>query len=57
MSSGLCGDELAGVDCCGCIVVKVEGTNTELKYKECGAVVGSRSAHCARSVSMTPDPV
>src|SRR5260370_36424542 len=30
----------AGVDCCGCIVAAVEGTNVELRCNECGAVVG-----------------
>jgi len=29
-----------GVDCCGCIVAVVEGTNVELRCNECGAVVG-----------------
>ena len=32
--------ELAGVDCCGCIVAAVEGDNVELRCNECGAVVG-----------------
>jgi DNA-directed RNA polymerase subunit RPC12/RpoP len=30
----------AGVDCCGCIVAAVDGTNVELRCNECGAVVG-----------------
>jgi hypothetical protein len=32
--------EDAGVDCCGCIVAKVDGRNVELQCNECGAVVG-----------------
>ena len=32
--------EAAGVDCCGCIVVKVHGKDAELTCNECGAVVG-----------------
>ena len=32
--------ELAGVECCGCIVAAVEGSNVELRCNECGAVVG-----------------
>ena len=31
---------VAGVDCCGCIIAAVEGTNVELRCNECGAVVG-----------------
>jgi hypothetical protein len=31
---------IAGVDCCGCIVVAVDGHNVELQCNECGAVVG-----------------
>jgi hypothetical protein len=30
----------AGVDCCGCIIAAVDGTNVELRCNECGAVVG-----------------
>jgi hypothetical protein len=33
-------ETIAGVDCCGCIVAAVEGTNVELRCNECGAVVG-----------------
>ncbi len=32
--------ESAGVECCGCIVVKVSGNDAELSCNECGAVVG-----------------
>jgi hypothetical protein len=32
--------ESAGVDCIGCIVVKVSGNDAELRCNECGAVVG-----------------
>jgi hypothetical protein len=32
--------ESTGVDCCGCIVVKVRGTDAELQCNECGVVVG-----------------
>ena len=32
--------EDAGVDCCGCIIAAVDGTNVELRCNECGAVVG-----------------
>jgi len=32
--------ESTGADCCGCIVVKVSGTDAELQCNECGAVVG-----------------
>jgi hypothetical protein len=31
---------VAGVDCSGCIIAAVEGTNVELRCNECGAVVG-----------------
>src|SRR5689334_21203171 len=30
----------AGVECCGCIITAVDGTNAELRGNECGAVVG-----------------
>ena len=32
--------ELAGVDCCGCIIAVVEEKNVELRCNECGAVMG-----------------
>jgi len=32
-------ETIAGVECCGCIVAEVEGTNVELRC-ECGSVVG-----------------
>jgi DNA-directed RNA polymerase subunit RPC12/RpoP len=32
--------ETAGVDCCGCIIAVVEGSNVELRCNECAAVVG-----------------
>jgi hypothetical protein len=31
--------ESAGVDCCGCLVVKVRGNDAELVCNECGPVV------------------
>jgi hypothetical protein len=31
---------IVGVDCCGCIVAALDGTNVELQCNECGAVVG-----------------
>src|SRR5260370_40798094 len=31
---------IAGVDCCGCIVAAVDGSNVVLQCNECGAVVG-----------------
>jgi hypothetical protein len=33
-------EHVTGVDCCGCIVAAVEGSNVELRCNECGAVVG-----------------
>ncbi len=33
-------EEITGVDCCGCIIAAVEGSNVELRCNECGAVVG-----------------
>jgi hypothetical protein len=33
-------ETVSAVDCCGCIVAAVEGTNVELRCNECGAVVG-----------------
>jgi hypothetical protein len=33
-------ETVTGVDCCGCIVAAVEGTNVELQCNECGAVMG-----------------
>jgi hypothetical protein len=32
--------ETGGVECCGCIIAAVDGTNVELRCNECGAVVG-----------------
>jgi hypothetical protein len=32
--------ETAGVECCGCIIAAVDGSNVELRCDECGAVVG-----------------
>jgi hypothetical protein len=32
--------EEAAVDCCGCIVADVDGSNVELRCNEFGAVVG-----------------
>src|SRR6185436_10924995 len=32
--------EIGGVECCGCIIAAVDGTNVELRCNECGAVVG-----------------
>jgi len=32
--------EHAGVDCCGCIVVRVTGKDAELVCNECSSVVG-----------------
>src|SRR6266849_7412295 len=31
---------VAGVDCCGCIIAAVDGSNVELRCNECEAVVG-----------------
>jgi len=48
--------ESTGVDCCGCIVVKVTGKNAELKCNECGAVVGVVQTDILRDlVAMIPD--
>jgi hypothetical protein len=33
-------ESVPGVECCGCIIATVEGTNVELRCNECGAVVG-----------------
>jgi hypothetical protein len=33
-------ETVTGVECGGCIVAAVEGTNVELRCNECGAVVG-----------------
>jgi hypothetical protein len=33
-------ESVAGVDCCGCIIAAVEGSNVDLRCNECGAVVG-----------------
>src|SRR4029453_3101036 len=32
--------DTAGVECCGCIIAAVDGTNVELRCNECGAGVG-----------------
>jgi hypothetical protein len=46
LSEGLTGrmpivaHEDTAVDCCGCIVARVDGANVELQCNECGAVVG-----------------
>jgi hypothetical protein len=32
--------EIAGVECCGCIIAEVDGGTAELRCNECGAVVG-----------------
>ena len=29
--------ESAGVDCCGCMIAAVEGSNVELRCNKCGA--------------------
>jgi len=48
--------ESAGVDCCGCIIVKVAGTDAELQCNECGAVVGVVHVEILEDlVSMIPD--
>ena len=48
--------ESTGVDCCGCIIVKVQGSNAELCCNECGAVVGVMNvAVLADLVSLIPD--
>ncbi len=33
-------EEISGVDCCGCVIAAVDGSNVELSCNECGAVVG-----------------
>ncbi len=33
--------ETTGADCCGCLVVKIQGTNAVLSCNECNAVVGT----------------
>jgi len=33
-------ETVAGIDCCGCIIAAVDGSNVELRCNECGAVVG-----------------
>jgi hypothetical protein len=33
-------ESIEGVECCGCIVAAVDGTNVELRCNECGAVLG-----------------
>ena len=33
-------ETITGVDCCGCIVAVVDGSNVELRCNECAAVVG-----------------
>jgi hypothetical protein len=41
-------ESVTGVDCCGCIIAGVEGSNVELRCNDCGAVVGViRSTYCA----------
>ncbi len=48
--------ESAGVDCCGCIVVKVTSADAELVCNECGAVVGVVQVGILRDlVSLIPD--
>ena len=46
--------ESAGVDCCGCIVVKVTGNDAELVCNECGAVVGVVQGDSAGSGFLDP---
>jgi len=48
--------ESAGVDCCGCIVLTVEGKDAELTCNECGAVVGVVQVGILRDlVSLIPN--
>jgi hypothetical protein len=48
--------ESAGVDCCGCIVVKISGSDAELRCNECGATVGVVHVGILRDlVSLIPD--
>jgi len=48
--------EAAGVDCHGCIIVKVHGTNAELVCNECGQSVGVIHAGVLNDlVSLIPD--
>ena len=48
--------ESAGVDCCGCIVVVVRGSDAELVCNECRAVVGVVQVGILRDlISLIPD--
>jgi hypothetical protein len=48
--------ESAGVDCCGCIIMKVTSNDAELRCNECGAVVGVVNVGILRDlVSLIPD--
>ncbi len=48
--------ESTGVDCCGCVIVKVTGRDAELQCNECGAVVGVVQVDILRElISMIPD--
>jgi len=48
--------ESTGADCCGCIVVRVTGTDAELLCNEWGAVVGVVHVGILKDlVSMIPD--
>jgi hypothetical protein len=61
---------LVGVDCCGCIVVRIAGENAELRCNECDVLVGVVAAEilkallgvgtlrlaCPRVVTRTPSP-
>lgn len=47
--------EHAGVDCCGCIVVKINDNDAELRCNECSAVVGVINTGILRDlVSLIP---
>lgn len=48
--------ESTGADCCGCIVVTVEGNDAILTCNECGATVGVVHVGILRDlVSLIPD--
>jgi hypothetical protein len=48
-------ESAGGLDCCGCIVVRVTGNDAELQCNECRAVVGVVQAGILRDlVSLIP---
>ena len=43
-------EDVADVDCCGCLVVQVRGDQADITCNECGAVIQTVPAHEAAAI-------